>query len=102
MKTMICRKYSCGKVAQFSKGNFVLYASASKIHGLLWSETCAFSTQLNKPLAANRTYLHFENYDLQEVFLSRTNFLSQEDNVVDASASTTDVSLYRDTCVSLT
>jgi hypothetical protein len=75
MKIMICRKYSGGKLTQFSQGNIVLCAAASKMDGFLWSETCVSSTQLNRHIAANRTYPHFEKYDLQEIVLSKTNFI---------------------------
>jgi hypothetical protein len=47
----------------------VLHAEASNTHCFLWSETCVSSTQLNRPIGANREYLYFEKYDLQEVFL---------------------------------
>jgi hypothetical protein len=80
----------------------VLHAAASKIDGFLWSETCVSSTQLNRPIAANRTYLHFEKYELQEVVFSKTNFVLTWRQCDRCLRSTTDISLYRDTCVSST
>jgi hypothetical protein len=51
----------------------VLDATASNIDGFLWTNTCVSSTQLIRPILVNRAYLHLENYDFEEVFLSKTN-----------------------------
>jgi hypothetical protein len=49
---------------------------------------------------ANRAYLHLQNYDLQEEFLSVSKSTITGNNVLDADASNTDAFLSRDTCVS--
>jgi hypothetical protein len=81
--------------------NNVLDAAAFNIDGFLWRDTCVSSTKLNRPTGANTAYLHFEYYDLLEVFLSKTNPILKGDNVLDAPAFNTDGFLYRDICFSL-
>jgi hypothetical protein len=51
---------------------------------------------LQERFGANRAYVHLENYDLQEVFISNTNSISQGNNVLDTPASNIDGFLYRD------
>jgi hypothetical protein len=53
-------------------------------------------------MGANTAYLHLENYDLPEVFLSKLIQFSPGSNVLDANASDTDDFLWRDICVSST
>jgi hypothetical protein len=51
----------------------VLDAAASKAVGFLWRYTCVSLSQLNRLFGAKTAYLHLENCDMQEVFLSKTN-----------------------------
>jgi hypothetical protein len=51
---------------------------ASKIDGFLLRDTCISSTHLNRPIGANRDYLHLENWDFQDVLLSKTNSVVTE------------------------
>jgi hypothetical protein len=80
LNTIISRKYSFQKQAQFSRGNNVLDASASIIDALLWREPCVSSTQQNRPIWSKQTYLHLETPKLQEEFLSKLTQFSQVKN----------------------
>jgi hypothetical protein len=46
---MICKKYSCRKLIQYSQGNNVLDATALNMSGFLLRDTCVSSTQQNRP-----------------------------------------------------
>jgi hypothetical protein len=54
---------------------------------------------MNRPIWSKRAYLHPENYDLQEVFLSKTNSVHTVIKCARAAASNKDGFLWRDTCV---
>ena len=73
LKILISKKYSFQKLTQFSKGNNVLDAGASKMQLFHWRDTCVTSTQLISNICTNRRYLHLETPKLQEVFLFNTN-----------------------------
>jgi hypothetical protein len=73
LKTLICRKYAFQKLTQLSQGKNVLDDPASKADGFLYRETYISSTQLNRPIWNKMSLSSPENYDLQEVFLSKTN-----------------------------
>jgi hypothetical protein len=77
----------------------VLHVAASNIDDFLWRDTCVSSTQLYRLFRANTAYIHNENYDLQAVFLSKTNSIPHGNNVLDAAASNIVDILSRDTCV---
>jgi hypothetical protein len=98
-KTLICRSITF-KSNSILQENNVLDAAASNIDGFLWRDTCVSSTKLNSLIGSNRAYLHFQYYDLLEVFLSKINSILKGDNVLDAPAFNTYGFLYRDTCVS--
>jgi hypothetical protein len=53
-------------------------------------------------LRPKSAFLHLENYDLQEVFLSKTNSILTGNKALEAPASNTHGFLLRDTCVSST
>jgi hypothetical protein len=73
MKTMIFWKYSFQKLTEFSQGNNVVNAAPANINGFLWGDTCVSSNQLSRPIWSKIFFLHLENADLQDVFLSKTN-----------------------------
>jgi hypothetical protein len=50
LKDLCCRKYYLQKLPQFSQGNNVLDASASKADGLLLKGMCVTATQLNRDI----------------------------------------------------
>jgi hypothetical protein len=55
LRTTIFKKYSFPKRTQFSMGKNVLVAPASTSDGVLWTDTCVSSTQLNKPIWNNHS-----------------------------------------------
>jgi hypothetical protein len=65
------QKYSLDKLAEFSKEFSVLDVPASDTNCFLLRDTCASSTQLNRPIWNKRGYLHLETPQLQEVFLRK-------------------------------
>jgi hypothetical protein len=50
----------------------MLDAAASNTVGFLWRDKCVSLSQLNRLFGAKTAYLHLENYDLQDIFLSKT------------------------------
>jgi hypothetical protein len=70
LKTVICRNYSFQKLIQLSKGNNVLYATASSIHVFLCRSN-----------GANVAYLHLETPKIQEVFFPKLTQFSHENSV---------------------
>jgi hypothetical protein len=92
-------KYSFHNLTQFSHRNNVIHVAASNIDDFLWRDTCVSSTQLYRLFRANTAYIHNENYDLQAVFLSKTNSITHGKNVLVAAASNLDDFFSRDTCV---
>jgi hypothetical protein len=97
MKFLICRKYSCQKLTQFSQGNHVIDAAASNLGGFLWINTCVSSTLLNnlfgayKPISTLKTII-----SRKHSFQKLTQF-SRGNNVLDTPASNMDGFLSRDT-----
>jgi hypothetical protein len=65
-------KFFFEKLSQFSQGNHVLVATASKRHVCLSRDTCVSSTELIRPIWNKMSLFHVKNYELQEVFVSRT------------------------------
>jgi hypothetical protein len=70
---MICRKYSLQKLTRFWKGNNILHAP-------LLTEMVSFGVihvflqlRWRGHFGIKWAFLHLENYDFQEVFLSKTN-----------------------------
>jgi hypothetical protein len=61
------------KLTQFSPGTIVLYAPTAIISGFHWTDNFISSTYLIRPIWNSMRLLHLENYDLQEIFLSKTN-----------------------------
>jgi hypothetical protein len=49
LKYLSCRKYSFGKLSEFSKVKNVQDDPESNIHGFLWRDICVSSHQLNMP-----------------------------------------------------
>jgi hypothetical protein len=74
---MICRKYSCQKLSQFSQGNNVLDAPASNLDGFLCRDTCVPQVCWIGLLRANTTYFHLETPKFQVVSLSKRSQFSQ-------------------------
>jgi hypothetical protein len=64
--------YFFQKVTQFSQGNNMLHPPVSNTNDCLWRITCVSSTQQNMPIWIKLAFLNLENYDLQEVFLTKT------------------------------
>jgi hypothetical protein len=62
------------KLSQFLKRNNVLDVLESNTNGFLWRDTYISSSQLNKTIS-NRDYLHLEKSNLQEDYLSKTNYV---------------------------
>jgi hypothetical protein len=63
---------------------------------------CFLNSAQKGLFAANGTFLHHENSDFQDVFLSKLTQFSQGINVLDAPISNTDGFLWRNMCVSQT
>jgi hypothetical protein len=61
------------KLPQFSLGKNELDAATSNTDRFLSRDTCVPSAYLIGLSGAKKVYLNLENYDLQEVFLSKTN-----------------------------
>jgi hypothetical protein len=73
LKILICSKYYFQKWTQFSNGNNVPGDPASNTHGFLWIDICVSSTRWIGLFGTTWAFLHLENYDFQELFLSETN-----------------------------
>jgi hypothetical protein len=96
MKTMICRKYFCLTLNQFSQSKNVLDAPDSNTDGFLSRDACVSSTQLNRSFWRNmntRIYMKYSN---------QTNSIRIGNNILHAIDSNTDGFLSRDTSVSPT
>jgi hypothetical protein len=73
LKHLSCRKYSFQKRIQFSQGNNVFDAPACNKDGF-FQEIHLFLQLSQRGLFGTKwALLHIENYDLQRVFLSKTN-----------------------------
>jgi hypothetical protein len=64
-------KYYFQKLTKFSKGSSVVDATVHNIHGFLWRDTCAPSSQLKSQFGEYRSYLYLDTSKLQEKFLSK-------------------------------
>jgi hypothetical protein len=56
LKSVICRKYSFGKLTQFSQGFNVLDAASSYIDNFVRTDTFVSSTHLNRPIWSNMSH----------------------------------------------
>jgi hypothetical protein len=79
-----------------------LLTASSNIDGFLWRDTCVFQVRWMGLFVANRAYFHFGNYDLQEVFLTKTNSFLTGKQCFICSSSNTDCFLCTDIYVSST
>jgi hypothetical protein len=83
LKHWNCRKYSFQTLTQFSQGNNVLDAPASKTDGCFLRGIHLFLRFSRTGLFLAKWAFHYlENYDLQEVFLSRSNSILPGYNVL--------------------
>jgi hypothetical protein len=87
LETPNLQKVIFQKLTQFSQGNNLLNAPASNTDGFLLRDTCVSSTYCIGLLKKKMTFLRLENSDLQEVFHSKTNSITQGNNVVNAVTS---------------
>jgi hypothetical protein len=76
--------YSFQKLSQLSQGNNVQDAASSSIDDFLWRDTCVSSTQLNRSFWNKMILYPPWNFDLQEVFLSKTNSILTWKHVLDS------------------
>jgi hypothetical protein len=73
LKYLSCRKHCIQKLTQYSKGINILDDPASNIDGFLWEIHVFLPLVWIGLFGTKGAFLHYEKYDLQEVFLSKTN-----------------------------
>jgi hypothetical protein len=100
LKLVSCRKHSSQKGTQFSKGNNVPGAHASKTNGFPWKYVCFVSTT-DRPIWKKMSLsplwkLHLAGSIFFQILLQ----FSQRHNGLDAACTNVDGFLSRDTCVS--
>jgi hypothetical protein len=98
LETPQLRKISCQKLTQFSQGTmcYMLLLLTQMVN--FW-EIHVSSLLLNRPIWNKLNHFPPWNYDLQEVFLSKTNSALTGNNVLDVAASNIDDFPSRGTCV---
>jgi hypothetical protein len=67
---------------------------------LLWRDTCISSPQPNRPICANRAYIHLKTVIWRKYLLQTLIQFSLGNNDLDATASNRDGCLWRDSCLS--
>jgi hypothetical protein len=87
LKIKCFQNYSFQTLTQFSLGNNVLNAAASTIDYFLCRDTCVSSTQLIRLVWKKMNPYPLWNYDLQEVFLLKTNSSITGKNMQDVCVS---------------
>jgi hypothetical protein len=102
LKRMIGRKYSFQKLTQFLQGNNVVDAAGSNIDSFLGRGVCVLQLSRISLFGANRAYLTLKHLSCMKCSFEKLTQFSQGNNVLDAPASYTNVSLSRDTGVSST
>jgi hypothetical protein len=90
------------KLTHLGQGSNVLDAPASNLDGCLWRDTFVSSMQLNKLIWRKQSLSPPATVKIQEVFLSKTNWIPKGNNMLDSHASNRDGFLLRDTCYSST
>jgi hypothetical protein len=72
LKNLLSRKYYFPKLSPFSQGRHGLHAPVSNTDGFVSRDTCVSSSYWTGLLGTTWAFLHLENYDCQEEFLSLT------------------------------
>jgi hypothetical protein len=78
LKIVICSRDSFQNLTQFSIGKNVLGASSFNTDGCLWTDTCVLQISLIAIFWTSWSFSHLENYDFQDVFLSITKWILNE------------------------
>jgi hypothetical protein len=72
LKNLHFWKYYFPKLSTFSQGRHGLHAPVSNTDGFVLKDTCVSSSYWTGLFGTTRAFLHLENYDWQEEFLSKT------------------------------